>query len=80
TETVVLGDTYYYYAGGAFYVQQPDGSYAVVAAPIGVTVSTLPPDATPVTINGLTCYQSDGAYYEPVMENGVTAFLTIQSP
>ena len=80
TETVVLGDTYYYYAGGAFYVQQPDGSYAVVAAPIGVTVSTLPPDATPVTINGITCYQSDGAYFEPVMENGVTAFLTIQSP
>ena len=79
TETVVLGDTYYYYAGGAFYVQQPDGSYAVVAAPIGVTVSTLPPDATPVTINGITCYQSDGAYYEPVMENGVTAYLTIQS-
>jgi Family of unknown function (DUF6515) len=80
TETVVLGDTYYYYAGGAFYVQQSDGSYAVVAAPIGVTVSTLPPDATPVTINGITCYQSDGAYFEPVMENGVTAFLTIQSP
>jgi hypothetical protein len=79
TETVVLGDTTYYYAGGAFYVQQPDGSYAVVAAPIGVTVSTLPPDATPVTINGITCYQSDGAYYEPVMENGVTAYLTIQS-
>ena len=76
-ETVVVGDATYYYAGGAFYLQQADGSYAVVAPPIGVIVSTLPPDATPVVINGATCYQSDGAYYEPVMENGVTAYQTI---
>jgi hypothetical protein len=76
-ETVVVGDTTYYYAGGAFYLQQSDGSYAVVAPPIGVIVSTLPPDATPVVINGITCYQSDGADYEPVMENGVTAYQTI---
>jgi len=49
-----------------------------VAAPIGVTVSTLPPDATPVTMSGITCYQSAGAFYEPVMANGVTVYLTIQ--
>lgn len=78
TETVVVGDTTYYYAGGAFYVQQADGTYIVVAAPIGVTVSTLPPDATPVTMSGITCYQSAGAFYEPVMANGVTVYLTIQ--
>jgi Family of unknown function (DUF6515) len=78
-ETVVLGDTTYYYAGGAFYIQQSDGSYAVVAPPIGVVVSTLPSDATPVVVNGTTCYQSDGVDYEPVMDNGVTAYQTIQA-
>jgi hypothetical protein len=75
-----MGDTVYYYAAGAFYIQQPDGSYVVVAAPMGVTVTLLPPDATPVVINGTTCYQADGTYYQPVMQNGVTAYLTIAQP
>jgi len=79
-ETVTMGDTVYYYAAGAFYIQQPDGSYVVVAAPMGVTVTLLPPDATPVVINGTTCYQADGTYYQPVMQNGVTAYLTIAQP
>src|SRR5208282_401788 len=38
-ETVEVDGTVYYYAGGAFYVQQADGSYVVVATPIGVTVA-----------------------------------------
>ncbi|MGH7977538.1 MAG: DUF6515 family protein [Limisphaerales bacterium] len=79
-ETVVVGDTIYYYAAGAFYVQQPDGGYVVVAPPMGVTVSLLPPDAVPVVINGTTYYQSDGTYYLPVMQNGVVAYLTIPQP
>jgi Family of unknown function (DUF6515) len=79
-ETVVVGNTVYYYAAGAFYVQQPDGSYIVVAAPMGATVSLLPPDAVLVAVNGTTCYQADGVYYLPVMQNGVTAYLTVQQP
>lgn len=79
-ETVVLGDTVYYYAGGAFYVQQPDGSFVVVAQPIGVTVTMLPPDAISVLINGIVHYQADSAYYLPVMQNGVTAYLTVHLP
>jgi Family of unknown function (DUF6515) len=80
TETVVVGGTVYYYVAGAFYVQQPDGSYIVVAAPMGVTVSLLPPDATAVVINGTTYYQADGTFYLPVMQNGVTAYLTVPQP
>jgi len=80
TETVVLGDNYYYYAGGAFYVQQADGTYIVVAPPIGVTVSTLPPDASAISINGVTCYQADGGCYQPIMANGAVAYLTIPPP
>lgn len=79
-ETVVVGNTIYYYAAGAFYVQQPDGGYIVVAAPIGAVVSLLPPDAALVAINGTTCYQADGIYYSPIMQNGVTAYLTVQQP
>ena len=80
TETVVVGGTVYFYAGGAFYVQQSDGSFVVVAAPLGVTVVLLPPDAVSVVINGIVYYQADGTFYLPVMQNGVTAYLTVQQP
>jgi hypothetical protein len=80
TETIQVGDTIYYYVAGAFYVQQPDGSFVVVAAPLGVTVSLLPPDAASVVINGMGYFQADGVYYQPVMQNGVTAYLTIPPP
>jgi hypothetical protein len=80
TETVVVGDTIYYYAGGAFYVQQSDGSYIVVAPPMEVTVTMFPPDAVSVVINGTVYYQADGTFYLPVMQNGVTAYLTVPQP
>jgi hypothetical protein len=79
-ETVVVNGTVYYYVDGTFYVQQSDGSYVVVAAPLGVTVAELPSDATSVVINGIVYYQADGTYYLPVMQNGVTAYLTVPQP
>jgi hypothetical protein len=69
----------YYYGGGAFYIQASDG-YEVVAPPLGVTVSDLPPGATATVINGLTYYQAYGVWYQPVFENGVTAYLTVPQP
>ncbi|HZL79420.1 MAG TPA: DUF6515 family protein [Candidatus Limnocylindrales bacterium] len=80
TETIQVGNTVYYYAAGAFYVQQPDGSFVVVAAPLGVTVALLPPDATSVVVNGTGYFQADGTFYLPVMQNGVTAYLTVPQP
>jgi hypothetical protein len=80
TETVVVNGTVYYYAGGAFYVQQPDGSYVVVAPPMGVTVALLPPGVVSVVVNGTIYYQADGTFYLPVMQNGVTAYLTVPQP
>ena len=80
TETVVVGNTVYYYAAGAFYLQQPDGSFIVVAAPIGAVVSLLPPDAVPVIINGTTYYLADGVYYQPIMEDGAVAYLVVPQP
>lgn len=80
TETVEMNGTVYYYAAGAFYVQQADGSYVVVAPPMGVTVAELPPDAVQVAINGTAYYQADGTYYLAVMQNGVIAYLTVPQP
>ena len=79
-ETIQVGDAVYYYAAGAFYLQQPDGGFIVVAAPLGVTVSMLPPDATSVVVNGVGYFQADGTYYQPVMQYGVTAYLTVPQP
>jgi len=79
-EAIQAGNTVYYYAAGAFYVQQPDGSFVVVPAPLGVTVALLPPDATSVVVNGAGYFLADGVYYQPVMQGGVTAYLTIPAP
>jgi hypothetical protein len=79
-ETVVVGNTIYYYAAGAFFLQQPDGGYVVVAPPMGATVSLLPPDAVEANVNGTGYYQAEGIYYMPVIENGVTVYLTVPQP
>ena len=79
-ETLQVGNSIYYYVDGAFYVQQSDSSYVIVAAPIGVTVSLLPSDAITVGVNGTTYYQADMTYYLPVMQDGVTAYITVPPP
>jgi hypothetical protein len=65
---------------GAFYLQQPDGGYVVVAAPLNAVVSLLPSDATEVDANGIAYYVADGVYYLPIMQNGVTAYETVPQP
>jgi hypothetical protein len=74
-EAIVVGPTTYYFAGGAFYLQQPTG-FAVVPAPLGVTVTGLPPGAAPVTLNGAIYYTTGSAYFRPVMQAGVTVYVT----
>jgi Family of unknown function (DUF6515) len=75
SEAIVVGPTTYYYGGGAFFLQQPNG-FAVVPAPLGVTVSGLPPGATSVVINGVIYYVSGPNYFLPVMQGGVTVYVT----
>ena len=72
-----MGPATYYYAGGAFYVQQPQG-FAVVTPHPGITVTTLPPGATSVNINGALFYQADGAYFQPMIQGGITVYTTVQ--
>jgi len=75
-EQMLLGAAYYY-AGGAFYLAQPNG-FLVVSAPAGVTVTELPYGATPVTINRVLYFLSGTTYFMPVMQGGVTAYVTAQ--
>jgi hypothetical protein len=76
-EAIAAGPTTYYYAGGAFYVQQPTG-LAITPAPLGVTVTMLPLGAAPVVIKGVLYYLANYAYYLPVMQGGVTVYVTAQ--
>jgi hypothetical protein len=68
-------DGAYFYAGGAFYVQNDNG-FEIVAAPIGVVVPELPPGATQATVNGNLMYQFNGVFYQPIFENGITQYIT----
>jgi len=72
---IEAGNLVYYYAGGAFYVQQ-DSGFVIAPPPIGVTVPELPPGAVQVSVRGAVAYQFNGIYYQPVFVNGVTQFQT----
>jgi hypothetical protein len=78
-ETFVIGSATYYYVGNAFYSPQPAG-FAVVKAPLGVTVSGLPVGAVPAVINGAMYYLAGDTYFLPVMQAGVTVYVTAQPP
>ena len=76
-EAIAVDSATYYYGGWAFYLQQPTG-FAVMPAPLGVTVTMLPPGAAPVVIKGVLYYLANYVYYLPVMQGGVTVYVTAQ--
>jgi hypothetical protein len=76
-EAIAVGSATYYYGGWAFYLQQPTG-FEVMPAPLGVTVTMLPPGAAPVVVNGVLYCLANYVYYLPVMQGGVTAYVTAQ--
>ncbi len=73
---IVSGGQTYYYADGTFYMQQGNG-YAIVQTPLGVTVPELPSAASQTVINGNVYYQFNGVYYQPIIQNGVTMYMTV---
>jgi hypothetical protein len=74
-EPVAESGTTYYYAAGAFYLQEPNG-FAVMPAPLGVVVTTLPAGATPVFVKGALYYLAANVYYKPAMLGGATVYTT----
>ena len=77
TEAFLVGAATFYYAGGAFYLQQPNG-FAVVPAPLGVTVPRLPAGSAPTVIDGVLYYLANNTYYLPIMQAGITVYVTAQ--
>lgn len=54
----------YYYDSGVYYVQSGNG-YTVIQAPVGATITTLPPNSQTVIVNETTNnYYYGGTYYE----------------
>jgi hypothetical protein len=43
---------------------------------VGVTVPGLPLGAAPAVINGVTYYLAGSTYFLPVMQGGVTVYVT----
>ena len=66
----------YYYLDGTFYGQQGNG-YATIGAPLGVAVPELPSGATQTVINGTVYYVYNNVYYQPMIQNGVTMYVTV---
>ena len=64
--TVMVAGTPYYYASGAYLVQQPGtAGYTLVPPPPGAVVSYLPANCAPVYLGPQTYYDCGGAFYQP---------------
>ena len=67
--TVVVSNTSYMYADGAFYEQVYYGgsmSYRVVTAPAGAIIATLPAGCTMTVVGGVSVQQCGTTYYQRV--------------
>jgi hypothetical protein len=61
---VSIENQQYYYDQGVYYIAS-DGGYTVIQAPIGATITTLPPATQTVVVNETTNnYYYGGTYYE----------------
>ena len=82
-ETVVVYDSTYYYANGAYYQAGSEGNYVVVPAPQGAIVQNAPTQVTNVYVNGEEYGYANGAYYDvkpPAEESGDPEFEVVAPP
>jgi hypothetical protein len=54
----------YHYDEGTWYQEEDKGGYTVVEAPVGGTVTKIPSNSQPVTVNNTTNYYYGGTFYE----------------
>ena len=50
------------------------------AVAVGSMVATLPPACTTVHVNGITYYNCNGVYYQPVYDGGNIVYVVVQKP
>ncbi len=58
------------------------GAVAATAAAVavGTRVATLPPACTSVHVNGITYYNCNGTYYQPVYDGPNVVYVVVQNP
>ncbi len=58
------------------------GAVAATAAAvaIGTRVATLPPACSNVQVNGITYYNCNGTYYQPVYDGPNVVYVVVQNP
>jgi hypothetical protein len=69
----------YYYYGGAFYEATSD-QYAVVDAPVGAVVSSLPDGTNTVVKSGETYFEYGQTYYKAESSGGGVVYKVVQTP
>jgi len=71
-----VGTTGYYYYDGVYFRPTTEGTYTVVAPPVGAIVPQLPDGAEAIVIGQDTYYNGGGAFYlqQP------TGFAVVQAP
>lgn len=72
---LTVGNTPYYYYGGAYYEQAPSG-YVAVTPPIGAIVPSLPPGAEALSAGPNVDYYGGGAFYQ----QGPQGFTVVPPP
>jgi hypothetical protein len=75
-ETTMVGNDYYYYFGGAFYINNGQG-YQVVPAPFGAVITQLPVGATEQQFNGQTLMVYNNTYYAPISQDGQDSYEVV---
>jgi hypothetical protein len=53
---------------------------AATAIAIGTRVTTLPPACTNTVVNGITYYNCNGTYYQPVYDGPNIVYVVVQNP
>ena len=68
-----------YNCNGAFYSAVGNG-YAVIPAPVGALVTSLPSGAVDQTVGGTTYFTFGGAWYRPMYSGGSVTYLVVSKP
>ncbi|WP_319524068.1 DUF6515 family protein [uncultured Desulfosarcina sp.] len=73
--TVNVGNSRYYFHGGAFYQQRPGGFFPV-HAPVGAVIFSLPVGAMALLVGGITYYLYNDVYYRRASQG----YVVVEQP
>ena len=78
-DTVYLSSQPYYYNDGTYF-ESTDSGYAVVSAPVGITVTSLPNQAELITVDRQQLFQVGDAYYQALYSGNGLVYKVVEDP